>query len=99
MATSEDNNSLEICCGLLEKNFIGLVINLEQQLDAFVRPFPGIRREENTVSIALGLQKVKDSDRTAIEQIVKYFFTISTHQSSPIAHSFTLLTNPLDRLL
>ncbi|MCL1468089.1 poly(A) polymerase [Argonema galeatum] len=76
-ATSEDNESLEGCGGWLEGNAIGLVIYLEQQLNASVRPWPGIKREQNRSKIVLGLQVSESCDRATIEQIAKEFVTRS----------------------
>ena len=74
---SENNESLESCGGWLEGNAIGLVIHLEQQLNASVRPWPGIRREQNRCKIVLGLQVSEGCDRATIEQIAKEFVTRS----------------------
>ncbi|GEM_PF-3063917 len=76
-AKSEDNESLESCAGWLEGNAIGLVIYLEQQLNASVRPWPGIRREQNRSKIVLDLQVSEGCDRATIEQIAKEFVTRS----------------------
>ncbi|MCL1473895.1 poly(A) polymerase [Argonema antarcticum] len=76
-AKSEDDETLESCAGWLEGNAIGLVINLEQQLNASVRPWPGIRREQNMCRIVLDLQVSEGCDRATIEKIAKEFVTRS----------------------
>ncbi len=50
-ASSENKDNLEACCGWLEGHAIGLVIALEQQLNIYVSPWPGIRREENAICV------------------------------------------------
>jgi hypothetical protein len=72
-ASSEDNDRLEVCCGWLESHAIGLVINLEQQLNVWVRPWTGIRRTQNRSCVVLGLELPKDCDRAAVEQLGKDF--------------------------
>jgi poly(A) polymerase len=72
-ATSENNDSLSACCGWLEGHVIGLVIALEQQLNIYVRPWPGIRRGQNAICVVLGLKLSQDYDCVAIEQVGRDF--------------------------
>ncbi|HBB36318.1 MAG TPA: poly(A) polymerase [Cyanobacteria bacterium UBA8803] len=72
-ATSENKDSLSACCGWLEGHAIGLVIALEQQLNIYVRPWPGIRRGENASCVVLGLKLSQDCDCVAIEQVGRDF--------------------------
>ncbi|MEW5859786.1 MAG: poly(A) polymerase [Cyanobacteriota bacterium] len=72
-ASSENNDSLEACCGWLEGHAIGLVIALEQRLDVCVRPWPGIRRGQNAICVVLGLKLSQDCDCVAIEQVARDF--------------------------
>lgn len=72
-ATSENNDSLSACSGWLEGNAIGLVIALEQQLNIYVRPWPGIRTGENAICVVLGLKLSQECDCVAIEQVGRDF--------------------------
>jgi hypothetical protein len=72
-ATSENTDSLEAGCGWLEGHAIGLVIALEQQLNIYVRPWPGIRRGQNASCVVLGLKLSQEYDRVAIEQVSRDF--------------------------
>ena len=72
-ATSDNNDSLSACCGWLEGHAIGLVIALEQQLNIYVRPWPGIRRGQNAICVVLGLKLSQDCDCVAIEQVGRDF--------------------------
>ena len=72
-ASCENNDSLSACCGWLEGNAIGLVIALEQQLNIYVRPWPGIKRGQNAICVVLGLKLSQDCDCVAIEQVARDF--------------------------
>jgi len=72
-ARSENNDSLSACCGWLEGHVIGLVIALEQQLNIYVRPWPGIERGQNAICVVLGLKLSQDCDCVAIEQVGRDF--------------------------
>jgi poly(A) polymerase len=72
-ARSENNDSLSACCGWLEGHVIGLVIALEQQLNIYVRPWPGIRRGQNAICLVLGLKLSQDCDCVAIKQVGRDF--------------------------
>ena len=72
-ASCENNDRLSACCGWLEGNAIGLVIALEQQLNIYVRPWPGIKRGQNAICVVLGLKLSQEYDRVAIEQVGRDF--------------------------
>ncbi len=72
-ARSENNDSLSACCGWIEGHVIGLVIALEQQLNIYVRPWPGIKRGQNAICVVLGLKLSPDCDCVAIEQVGRDF--------------------------
>jgi hypothetical protein len=64
---------LSACCGWLEGHVIGLVIALEQQLNIYVRPWPGIERGQNAICVVLGLKLSQEYDCVAIEQVSRDF--------------------------
>ncbi len=72
-ATGENNDRLSACCGWLEGYAIGLIIALEQRLDVYVRPWTGIRRGQNRISVVLGLKVSQDCDYVAVEQVGRDF--------------------------
>ena len=72
-ASRENNDRLEAGCGWLYCHAIGLVIALEQQLNIYVRPWPGIRRGQNAICVVLGLKLSQDCDCVAIEQVGRDF--------------------------
>jgi len=72
-ASSENNDSLEACCGWLEGHAIGLVIALEQRLNIYVRPWTGIRKGQNRICAVLGLKSSQDCDYVALEPVGQDF--------------------------
>lgn len=81
-AKSQNNQDLETCRSWLEGRIIGLVIDLEHKLDAFVRPWPGMRKEQNTWSAVLGLQLPNGCDRTTLQQMGQEFVRTYPHGSN-----------------
>ncbi len=71
--SSPEIGNLEKCGGWIEGHIIGLAINLEQKLNISVRPWPGIRRKQNLVSVVLGIDCSLDKDASAIAQITNEF--------------------------
>ncbi|MEQ8975106.1 MAG: hypothetical protein RIE73_32560 [Coleofasciculus sp. C1-SOL-03] len=64
---------MRACCGWLEGHAIGLVIALEQRLNIYVRPWTGIQKGQNRISVVLGLKLSQDFDDVAIEQVGRDF--------------------------
>ncbi|MCC3509586.1 poly(A) polymerase [Microcoleus sp. PH2017_28_MFU_U_A] len=71
--SSAEVGNLEKCGGWIEGHIIGLAIDLEQKLNISVRPWPGIRRRQNLVSVVLGIICNIDEDSGAIAQISNEF--------------------------
>jgi poly(A) polymerase len=71
--SSAEVGNLEKCSGWLEGHLIGLVIILEQKLNIYVRPWPGIQKKQNLVIVVLGTSCNIDEDAAAIAQITNEF--------------------------
>ncbi|MBW4507236.1 MAG: DUF504 domain-containing protein [Scytonematopsis contorta HA4267-MV1] len=74
-AISQDDEALEKYCGLLEGYTIGLVIQLEQQFDIFVRPWTGIQKTHNTARVVLGLNLANGCDYGSVQRLGEDFWS------------------------
>ncbi|MFB2918185.1 poly(A) polymerase [Aerosakkonema funiforme] len=72
-ATTANETDREIYSGWLLGHIIGLVIDLERQLNISVRPWPEIIIKNHTSSAILGLEISATSQLVEIEQIAKKF--------------------------
>ncbi|MBD1920305.1 DUF504 domain-containing protein [Microcoleus sp. FACHB-831] len=103
-ATIEDSDRSLSACGWLEGRIIGLAINLEQQIDVCVRPWPGIRKDQNKISAILGLELPKDCDRVswleangAVIQLLAQNFVSQFNNSFADSNSIALVSLLCDR--
>jgi poly(A) polymerase len=71
--SSAEVGNLEKCGGWIEGHLIGLAINLEQKLNISVRPWPGIQKRQNLVSVVLSIICNIDENSGAIAQITNEF--------------------------
>ncbi len=72
-AKSENREALENCGGWLEGHAIGLLIELERQVEARVRPWPGFIAEQHYCRAVLGIDISSEESREIIEQIAGEF--------------------------
>ncbi|WP_199315623.1 poly(A) polymerase [Aerosakkonema funiforme] len=80
-ATTANENDREIYSGWLLGHIIGLVIDLEKQLNISVRPWPEIIIKNNTNSAVLGLEISETSQLVEIEEIAKNFVNRFNYQN------------------
>ncbi|HLO84433.1 MAG TPA: poly(A) polymerase [Nostocaceae cyanobacterium] len=73
-ANSDDENQLQKYAGILEGYTIGLIIQLEQ-LDIFVRPQPGIEKNNHSLRVILGLNLPDGCSRNVVEELTSNFLS------------------------
>ncbi len=71
-STNDDNQKLEIDCGILEGSIISLIITLEHN-GIFVRPWTGIDRNQNFARVILGLNLPLNFNFSTLEELAQDF--------------------------
>ena len=72
--TSDENQKLDKYCGILERNTIGFIIQLEQN-NIFVRPCRGINKIQNTANVMLGLSLSSNCNLNLVEGLAEDFIS------------------------
>ncbi|MCT7951301.1 RNA repair domain-containing protein [Ancylothrix sp. C2] len=91
--TPTNSQDLKIYAGWIEGQIIGLVIDLEKQLKAFVRPWPAITNNAGKIEIILGWDIPVSFNYQALESIINNFisrFQESKEQSQECRWKFQL---------
>ncbi len=69
--TTNQTNDLELCSGWLEGHIFGLMISLEQQLNAKLRPWPVVKKQNLSVQAVLSIDTEKEFNQ--IDTVLKTF--------------------------
>ena len=72
-ATPTNSQEIENYSGWLEGQILGLIIDLEKQLKAFVRPWPSITKTFEKIDIILGLDIAGNYSAQELDNIVNKF--------------------------
>ncbi|HAS41420.1 MAG TPA: poly(A) polymerase [Microscillaceae bacterium] len=70
---SNDEATLQIALGDLEGSLLGVILGLEQQLEAVVRPSTQVQIQGNKATLALGLVLNKNVARGSLEEFIGEF--------------------------
>lgn len=70
---TKNTNSLELSTGWIEGHIFGLMINLEQQLNAKLRPWPLVKKQQTTGQVMLSIDIPKEKESKELVAVMNAF--------------------------